>query len=691
MDVNNQGLNIPSNLQNLDVRDELLSTEVGGGPSGAYSLRDLTGNNLKCVKVRRMQDNAVKDISCGGILTEEVEDFAIGQDVLNHYNSASYSGDDSFWRANNPGQLDLGAGAFSIKCDVVFTDSFNTNKSRLCQTFDSSSFFAFTTSTNLLFKINGQSTNNVTLSQTLELGRLYNVEILRDSSDVISVKIDGTTVGTKDNASGKNDGQVSIGRIAGFRLRGFAKNWNFNNGQHIYAGDGIETSNWLDTGSGTTTNLVKANSNGGSTGHNLVAFTGQGINAFVDTWFDQSGAFSIKCDVVFTDSFNTNKSRLCQTFDSSSFFAFTTSTNLLFKINGQSTNNVTLSQTLELGRLYNVEILRDSSDVISVKIDGTTVGTKDNASGKNDGQVSIGRIAGFRLRGFAKNWNFNNGQHIYAGDGIETSNWLDTGSGTTTNLVKANSNGGSTGHNLVAFTGQGINAFVDTWFDQSGNERHADQSDMDSQPFIIKDGSITTLESKPTLDFNNRGDGTKGGLETSYDISSDGSLTSYSAFAVYDHINATGASAVFSSGSPINASTTYGGLMHFAESSGNGGLIRTSHQTNGNSTITKVTPRSGFHHSVGFNISTNYYSSSSHLCKLLGFTSSEDTSPVLPQAKDANDGYLRLGVAITTDGTDTYVNHMNGVISEVIIYESDKRSDNTAFENNLTSFYGTPS
>jgi hypothetical protein len=512
MDVNNQGLNIPSNLQNLDVRDELLSTEVGGGPSGAYSLRDLTGNNLKCVKVRRMQDNAVKDISCGGILTEEVEDFAIGQDVLNHYNSASYSGDDSFWRANNPGQLDLGAGAFSIKCDVVFTDSFNTNKSRLCQTFDSSSFFAFTTSTNLLFKINGQSTNNVTLSQTLELGRLYNVEILRDSSDVISVKIDGTTVGTKDNASGKNDGQVSIGRIAGFRLRGFAKNWNFNNGQHIYAGDGIETSNWLDTGSGTTTNLVKANSNGGSTGHNLVAFTGQGINAFVDTWFDQSG-----------------------------------------------------------------------------------------------------------------------------------------------------------------------------------NERHADQSDMDSQPFIIKDGSITTLESKPTLDFNNRGDGTKGGLETSYDISSDGSLTSYSAFAVYDHINATGASAVFSSGSPINASTTYGGLMHFAESSGNGGLIRTSHQTNGNSTITKVTPRSGFHHSVGFNISTNYYSSSSHLCKLLGFTSSEDTSPVLPQAKDANDGYLRLGVAITTDGTDTYVNHMNGVISEVIIYESDKRSDNTAFENNLTSFYGTPS
>ena len=53
MDVNNQGLNLPSNLQNLDVRNELLSKEVGSGASCAYSLRDLTGSNKKAVRVRR--------------------------------------------------------------------------------------------------------------------------------------------------------------------------------------------------------------------------------------------------------------------------------------------------------------------------------------------------------------------------------------------------------------------------------------------------------------------------------------------------------------------------------------------------------------------------------------------------------------------------------------------------------------
>tara|TARA_Y100000289_G_scaffold45870_1_gene45923 strand:+ start:10685 stop:12202 length:1518 start_codon:yes stop_codon:yes gene_type:complete len=505
MDVNNQGLNIPSNLQNLDVRDELLSTESGAGSAGAYSLRDLTGNNLKCVKVRRMQDNAVKDISCGGILTEEVEDFAIGQDVLNMYNSAEYFGvKETNWWSLSGNEIQLGSDPFTITCDFILTDSFGNNTSRVAQAFDGTDFFQFTTSTQFQYKIDGGSAQQITFSPALQLGRKYSFEVSRDSSDHITLKIDGVTMGTN-TVTAQNSGNCHIGRIGNFRLLGVVNNYNFNNGEHIIAGDGTETSNWADTGS----------------------------------------------------------------------------------VGGKSPTKVGSSHTL--------------------------------------------------------------------------------------------------------FTGQGINAFVDTWFDQSGNERHADQSDMDSQPFIIKDGSITTLESKPTLDFNNRGDGTKGGLETSYDISSDGSLTSYSAFAVYDHINATSASVVFSSGSPINASTTYGGLVHFAESSGNGGLIRTSHQTNGNSTITKVTPRSGFHHSVGFNISTNYYSSSSLLCKLLGFTSSENTSPVLPQAKDANDGSLRLGVAITTDGTDTYVNHMNGVISEVIIYESDKRSDNTAFEDNLTSFYGTPS
>ena len=260
-----------------------------GVASSAFSLRDIGAMNGRVVKVRRIQDSTPVDFSAGQIASGGLEQFAIGQDVLDNYNKASYSGDDSFWRANDPAQLDLGSGAFSIKCDVVFTDSFTTNTARLCQEFGSLQFFAFNAANRLLYKINTSGTETITLSQSLELGRLYNIEISRDSSDVLTVKFDGVTVGTRDNTSGRNDGQCQIGRIGGFRLRGFAKNYNFNNGQHIYAGDGNETSNWLDTGSGTTTNLVKASSSGGTTGHNLELFTGQGIDAFIDTWYDQSG------------------------------------------------------------------------------------------------------------------------------------------------------------------------------------------------------------------------------------------------------------------------------------------------------------------------------------------------------------------------------------------------------------------
>jgi hypothetical protein len=85
MDVNNQGLNLPSNLQNLDVRSELLSTEVGSGASCAYSLRDLTGNNLDCVRVRREPEdstNAIDDekkFACQEVQAGYVEDWVNGK------------------------------------------------------------------------------------------------------------------------------------------------------------------------------------------------------------------------------------------------------------------------------------------------------------------------------------------------------------------------------------------------------------------------------------------------------------------------------------------------------------------------------------------------------------------------------------------------------------------------------------
>lgn len=52
---------------------------------------------------------------------------------------------------------------------------------------------------------------------------------------------------------------------------------------------------------------------------------------------------------------------------------------------------------------------------------------------------------------------------------------------------------------LLAFTG-GDSAFVATWYDQSGNARHATQTTAAKQPRIVNAGVVQTLNGRPTLD-----------------------------------------------------------------------------------------------------------------------------------------------------------------------------------------------
>jgi uncharacterized protein YodC (DUF2158 family) len=43
-------------------------------------------------------------------------------------------------------------------------------------------------------------------------------------------------------------------------------------------------------------------------------------------------------------------------------------------------------------------------------------------------------------------------------------------------------------------------AYVSTWYDQSGNNRHATQTATGSQPLIVSSGSLVTENGKPALD-----------------------------------------------------------------------------------------------------------------------------------------------------------------------------------------------
>jgi hypothetical protein len=275
--------------------------------AAAYSLRKVkAGYSGDAVRIRRISDDTEVDVafdSDGKVSTSssitnvgsgDVDDtaettlgnFLQGEaDVRALFNNASYNptastSSNNYWRANP--EIDLGTGAFTWSCDFIFTDSFGVNTSRIMQTFDSSSYWYWESSTRLRYQIGGSASGTTYLSSstTIQLGRKYNMEFSRDASDNTTLKIDGVLVGTN-TITARNTGQVDVGRLAGFRLAGAAFNFNFNNGQHIYAGDGVETSNWVDTGTGGI-DLSKEGS--------PVLFTGQGMDSFVDIWYDQTGS-----------------------------------------------------------------------------------------------------------------------------------------------------------------------------------------------------------------------------------------------------------------------------------------------------------------------------------------------------------------------------------------------------------------
>ena len=190
-----------------------------------------------------------------------------------------------------------------------------------------------------------------------------------------------------------------------------------------------------------------------------------------------SGAFSISYDVVFTGSFNTNTSRIFQDDAGNDLLTFTASDVCKFRVNGSVRTMPALSTNLQLGRKYSMIFARDASGVYTLTVDGAVLST---TSATDTDDFLIQRI-GFRNRGSISNLNINSGQHIYAGNGAENSNWLDTGSGTTTNATKVGT--------PVAFTGQGMDSFVHTWYNQSG-DGGATQATDTKQPKIASSGTL---------------------------------------------------------------------------------------------------------------------------------------------------------------------------------------------------------
>jgi hypothetical protein len=77
---------------------------------------------------------------------------------------------------------------------------------------------------------------------------------------------------------------------------------------------------------------------------------------------------------------------------------------------------------------------------------------------------------------------------------------------------------------LLNFVGTG-SGFVTTWYDQSGNNKHVSQFSNGSQPLIVNNGSLYTVNGKPRVQFAS-------GLELLYNAPI-ASLTEVSTYTAY--------------------------------------------------------------------------------------------------------------------------------------------------------------
>jgi hypothetical protein len=240
-----------------------------GGSAAAYSLRDIGAMNGRVVKVRREQDTTPVDFSVGAIASGGVEQFAIGQSVLDKYNDAAYFPADSAYFSITNIAL---TGSFTITVSFIFTGDENVNQQTLFWGNAGRDTISFTDYSTFRFRRDADN-KTITLDSDIKKNTLHTLVVTRDGSNVVSISIDGVTQSNTFTEAGT----YNIERM-GFRNRGTEFDININ-GVAAYTGDGADASNWTDTlGSNDATKVGSP-----------AAFTGQGISAFVDTWYDQSG------------------------------------------------------------------------------------------------------------------------------------------------------------------------------------------------------------------------------------------------------------------------------------------------------------------------------------------------------------------------------------------------------------------
>ena len=193
---------------------------------------------------------------------------------------------------------------------------------------------------------------------------------------------------------------------------------------------------------------------------------------------------------------------------------------------------------------------------------------------------------------------------------------------------------------LLAFAGTG-DAFVKTWYDQSGNSNDATQTATGSQPQIVSSGAVIVENGKPAVEF----DGTDDALLTGVDLLIRGT------FSV---ATATGTGCVFGS------------------ETGNSEFLRSQSST-----------------SYQLRNNVNLPFSTDTTVQSLVYAANDSTSELAVNGATAvTDATLQTdafdSLALGRRNTGVF---LNGNLQEVVIYETNKSSVRTNIETNIATFY----
>jgi hypothetical protein len=213
---------------------------------------------------------------------------------------------------------------------------------------------------------------------------------------------------------------------------------------------------------------------------------------------------------------------------------------------------------------------------------------------------------------------------------------------------------------LIAWVGAGNNGFVRTWYDQSGNNRHAQQTTSAQQPQIVSSGTLVTDLSKPALAFN----GNTGSRFLS--ISNSGvTKTNLSVFII---AKATNYASTYPNAAGFVSQQTATGSWLLDAREGGVGQGRAGSPANISVAVTNEGPYLIAASQVGttVNFAVNSGSTSTNASSLTNYNT-DDT--------------IILGRISATE------DRLDGSMQEVIFYWSDQTANRTAIESNINAHY----